>query len=259
MSIPFFLYRRLARWITCEFKLSANAKLALTNKYEIASFNDVFCHPFYWQVFRWLEHSPKLVIDCGAHCGHFTILTDICCRSKFQETNTQYVLIEPNPYLLTILRKNIANTDLSSRTDIQQALLGAKSGYGTLWINHKNYLTASSQPTSNLQRHDVPFADLKTIVGDRSIDLMKIDIEGGEFEFVKSNLDVLSQANLIFIELHDAPEEKHQELFTALKSIDLHLADIPLKANGQQLMVFQRWIPLPQNQLDYDAKRVASI
>lgn len=72
MSIPFFLYRRLSRWITCEFKLKKHSKIALKNKYEIASFKDVFCHPFYWQVFHWVHEPPKLVVDCGAHCSHFS-------------------------------------------------------------------------------------------------------------------------------------------------------------------------------------------
>jgi hypothetical protein len=100
MSIPFFLYRRLGRWITCEFNLFEHQfKISLSNKYEVASFQDVFCHPFYWQMFRWLDKPPKLIVDCGGHCGHFSILADICIRSKFDSSNTEYILVEPNPHL----------------------------------------------------------------------------------------------------------------------------------------------------------------
>lgn len=78
------------------------------------------------------------------------------------------------------------------------------------------------------------------LVGDRTVDLLKIDIEGGEFDFIQSNLDFLKQVNLIFMELHEAPKKLHQELFDSLSSVGLHLASKPLEAYGQQLVIFQR-------------------
>jgi len=105
MSFSSFLYRRLSRWITCEFELDGanQSKIALKNKYEVASFKDVFCHPFYWQVFQWVKTPPKLVVDCGAHCGHFSLLADLCFASKFSSSDTRYLLIEPNPYLIPVI------------------------------------------------------------------------------------------------------------------------------------------------------------
>ena len=240
MSFNFFLYRRLSRWITCELKLQESSKIALESKYEVASFKDVFCHPFYWQVFQWINHSPDLVVDCGAHCGHFSVLADICFRSKFGISNTKYILLEPNPYLLPIIRKNLTDTDLEARTCLKQGLLGAKSGQGTLWIDHKNYLATSTKANKGLKPYNLQYLDLLDLVGDRTVDLLKIDIEGGEFDFIQSNLDFLKQVNLIFMELHEAPEKLHRELFDSLSSVGLHLASKPLEAYGQQLVIFQR-------------------
>jgi FkbM family methyltransferase len=240
MSIPFFLYRRLARWITCEFKLKNNSKIALKNKYEIASFKDVFCHPFYWQVFQWVHEPPKLVVDCGAHCGHFSILADICFESKFGVSNTQYLLVEPNPYLLPIIQKNVLEAGLAHRVELKQGLLGTRSGEGTLWINHKNYLATGLHYCKGAKPFKVPYLELLEIVGNRTIDLMKIDIEGGEFEFIRSNLELLSQVNLIFMELHEAPQKMHQELFEDLESVGLCQATSSLEVKGQKLIIFSR-------------------
>lgn len=244
MSIPFFLYRRLARWITCEFSLANTTKLSLKNKYEVASFKDVFCHPFYWQVFQWINYPPKLVVDCGAHCGHFSILADICFQSKFGFSNTQYILIEPNPYLLPIVKRNILDAGMSHRVELKQGLLGTKLGSGELWINHKNYLATGLNYTKRVKPFNVPYINLQEVVGNQAIDLMKIDIEGGEFAFIRSNLDILNQVNLIFMELHDAPKEMHQELVTSLQSVGLYMADKPVEANGQKLLIFQRQLVL---------------
>jgi FkbM family methyltransferase len=240
MSIPFFLYRRLARWITCEFKLKNNSKIALENKYEIASFKDVFCHPFYWQVFQWVHEPPKLVVDCGTHCGHFSILADICFESKFGVSNTEYLLVEPNPYLLPIIQKNVLQASLAHRIELKQGLLGARSGEGTLWINHKNYLATGLHYCKGAKPFKVPYLDLLEIVENRTIDLMKIDIEGSEFEFIRLNLELLSQVNLIFMELHEAPQKKHQELFECLQSVGLYRATSSLEVKGQKLMIFRR-------------------
>lgn len=240
MVSSFFLYRRLSQWITCEFKLKNNAKISLKNKYEVASFKDVFCHPFYWQIFHWINSPPKLVVDCGAHCGHFSILADICLNSKFGYSDTRYILIEPNPYLLPSIHKNIAEADMSSRVEIEQGLLGTRKGEDTLWINPKNYLTTGLSPSPNSKPFKVQYIDLLKLVGNQIIDIMKIDIEGGEFDFINSNLDLFSQVNLIFMELHEATLEKHQELFKGLQLMGLDMATKPVEANGQQLIIFQR-------------------
>lgn len=240
MSIKSFLYRRLSRWITCELKLQEDSKIALETKYEVASFKDVFCHPFYWQVFQWVNHPPNLVVDCGAHCGHFSILADICFRSKFGTSTTKYILIEPNPYLIPVIRKNLIDTALNERTELKQGLLGVNSGQGTLWINQKNYLATSTHFNNGCKPYKLQYLNLLEIVGDHTIDLLKVDIEGGEFKFINSNLDLLRQVKLIFMELHEAPKKLHKELFDSLSSVGLHLVKSPIEINGQQLIIFQR-------------------
>lgn len=235
-----FLYRRLARLITCELQLLDNAKIALQSKYEVASFQDVFCQPFYWQIFNLVNEPPKLIVDCGAHCGHFSILADICFQNKFGVKDTEYLLIEPNPHLLPVLQKNINDTNLTSRSQIIPGLLGSQNGYDTLWINPKNYLSASLQPIKDAKPHKIQYINLLNIIGDRTIDLIKIDIEGAEYNFVKENIILLQKANLIFLELHHESLDKQHELFQSLAAIGLYPATKPLASNGHQLVIFQR-------------------
>ena len=240
MNFSSFLYRRLCKWITCELTTPFNSKIKLNSKYEVASFSDVFCNPFYWQVFDKLKQPPQLIIDCGAHCGHFTLLSDICIRTKFADVNTKYILVEPNPFLIPILEKNLIDANMYDRTDVKQGLLGNKKGEDTLWINPKNYLTASLDPLKNSNAYQVNYIDLLELVGERTIDLIKIDIEGGEYDFVPANLRLLSSTNLVFIEIHSATEEMHNELFECFKSVGLQVTCEPIKNCDHQLLIFHR-------------------
>ncbi|MDK2408327.1 FkbM family methyltransferase [Aphanizomenon sp. PH219] len=240
MNLNAFLYRRLSRWITCELRLPFNSKIGLHSKYEVASFNDVFCHPFYWQMFQYLEKQPQLIVDCGAHCGHFTILAEICIRTKFSAVNTEYILVEPNPFLIPIIEKNLKDANLYERASIKECLIGSKSGQDTLWVNKKNYLTASLQPQKNSNAYQVNYIDLLEFVGERTIDLMKIDIEGGEYDFVPANLRLLSQTNLVFIEIHSATEEMYEKLYKNLESVGLQASEKPIYNENHQLLIFQR-------------------
>jgi FkbM family methyltransferase len=168
-------------------------------------------------------------------------LADICFESKFGVSNTQYLLVEPNPYLLPIIQKNVLEAGIAHRVELKQGLLGARAGEGTLWINHKNYLATGLHYCKGAKPFKVPYLELLEVVGNRTIELMKIDIEGGEFEFVKSNLELLNKVNLIFMELHEASEEMHHELFDCLQSVGLSLLTKSIENHAQKLIIFSRY------------------
>jgi FkbM family methyltransferase len=240
MEFRNFLYRRLCRWITCSFELWPGAVVPIDSKFARASFQDVFCDPFYWQVFHWIRPAPKLVIDCGAHCGHFTLMTEKCLLSLYGKSETEYLLIEPNPALAEALRNNIHAAGLGAKTTIKQNLLGKKTGSATLWVQGNNYLNASMNPLPGGRPYQVEFLDLSSLIGDRTIDLMKIDIEGGEFDLVRYNLDLFRKVRTIFMELHTGTSGQRQELLDGLRSVGLAQQGEPLAAHGYELIIFHR-------------------
>ena len=144
MSLPFFLYRRLSRIVTCELQLPVGGKVRLSDKHQVASFQDVFCHPFYWSALGTLQSPPRLVIDCGAHCGHFTVLTDSYVRFRFgsaTETQTEYIVIEPNAALIPAIKNNLEDAGIRGRATIIRGLVGKRAGSDLLWINGKHLLS----------------------------------------------------------------------------------------------------------------------
>ena len=235
-----FLYRRLARLVTCEVKLLGNHPLALDNKYQVNSLQDVFCHPFYWQIYTWVDQPPKLVVDLGAHCAHFSMLADVCFRERFGAVQPEYLLIEPNPDLVPVIKRNLAKSGLCSTHVLKQGLVGNRKGSATLWVSGSNYLSASLQRGESTQPVKAEYLDLEALIGGRTIDLLKIDIEGAEYDFVAQYPELLKQVRRLMIEIHSAPDSRQSELRVSLERAGLRQFGRAVEHSGYQLAMFER-------------------
>lgn len=235
-----FLYRRLARWITCEVKLLGQHPLALDNKFQVNSLQDVFCHPFYWQLYNWLPEPPRLVVDLGAHCGHFSMLADVCFRTQFGAVDPEYLLIEPNPKLTPVIRRNLQKSGLCPRFVLEQGLVGKRNGTDTLWVSSSNYLSASLQrgeATNGVTSH---YLDLDRLIGARAIQLLKVDIEGAEYDLVANYPALFQRVERLMMEIHTASPERPRELHASLAAAGLRPYGRTLDHAGFQLAMFQR-------------------
>jgi FkbM family methyltransferase len=240
VDVNYFLYRRLCRWVTCKLRLPFAAGVSLASKYDVASFQDVFCHPFYWQAFARMEEPPQLVVDCGANCGHFSVLIDSCIRVKFGKSRAHYVLVEPNPLLLPILKRNLEEAGLASRSEIVSGLLGPKSGASTLWVHPKNFLASSLMPFPGASPTPVSFIDLKPVLDDQPIDVLKIDIEGGEYAFIDSNRDVLELTTLLMMEVHQAAPETQAVMLGQVRAAGFESVGQSVDADGLSMRAWAR-------------------
>jgi len=235
-----FLYRRLARFITCEVKLLGDHPLAIDNKFQVNSLQDVFCHPFYWQLYTWLEKPPRLVVDLGAHCGHFSMLADVCVQVRFGKVQPEYLLVEPNPNLIPVIQRNLSKSGLCIRHRLQPGLVGARNGNATLWVSSSNYLSASLQPGPSTKAVAASYIDLDQLVGDRPIDLLKVDIEGAEFELIANYPELLGRVQKLMIEIHSAPDASKNNLLASLARAGLQRVGQVVEHSGYELASYQR-------------------
>ncbi|HWD91558.1 MAG TPA: FkbM family methyltransferase [Verrucomicrobiae bacterium] len=235
-----FFYRRLARFVTCEVKLAGDHPLALDNKFQVNSLQDVFCHPFYWQLYGWLTSAPRLVVDLGAHCGHFSMLADVCVRLRFENSAPEYLLVEPNPDLIPVIRRNLEKSGLCSRHTLKQGLVGDRCGAATLWVSPRNYLSASLQPGPATRGVSANYFDLEGFIGDRKVDLLKVDIEGAEYALVANYPEFLKRVGKVMIEIHSAPEPQQRALVESLQRAGLRPAANFVNHGHYQLAMFER-------------------
>jgi FkbM family methyltransferase len=215
--------------------------MAMRSKYDVASFADVFCQPFYWQLFSLMTSPPQDVLDCGANCGHFTILADLCIRARFGRHDTRFTLVEPNPYVVRYLRYNLWAAGILDRTTIIQGMIGEKeTGVTSFWVSRQNYLTASSDPISGGQLVSARNYQLESIIPRSSNFVVKMDIEGGEYEISSESLRKLSDLQLFFLELHGPDESRKQTLLNRWAEAGLTVCSPGIRAESHSLLVLHR-------------------
>lgn len=215
--------------------------MTLGSKYEVASAADAVAHPYYWQIFHLVDSPPQLIVDCGANCGHFTVVADVCLRTRFGQSAERYVAVEPNPMLLPILRRTFESAGIADRTEIVHGLLGCEGPRAEIWVHPKDYLISSLSPRSGATAHSVPCVRLADLLkGDQPIDVMKVDIEGGEYEFLRREPSLFQRAVLLFVEVHAAKAETTRGFFDHLREMGFVDAGPRVEHCGQQLITLRR-------------------
>ena len=142
-----------------------------------------------------------IIVDAGGYIGTSAIaLKQIYPKAKI-------IVIEPSQNNLAILKKNLEG--ISNIRIVYGALIGTSQK--TITLNNRGTkewgYTVVSKPLDNpnakpLQK--TPAFLLKDLLGQyEKIGLLKLDIEGGEYDLLKNDIKTLKKIPVVFAELHD--------------------------------------------------------
>lgn len=152
------------------------------------------------------------VVDIGAHIGTVAIALAV------DHPNIRIIAVEAVPENVEILRINIAHNGLGDRIKVIEAAAcepGRKSvklqwnysaapNVDEAYIKDSRYIANMLEAEDSVsETHKVPGIDLDTIVEitGGAIELLKIDCEGCEWQFLKS--PALAKVNIIIGEYHN--------------------------------------------------------
>jgi FkbM family methyltransferase len=145
--------------------------------------------------------APKLIIDAGANIG----LSTIFFKSYFP--NARVICIEPDPENITLLQNNLDENKFFD-CDVIRSGLWYKDCRLALSHDFRDGLpwsiTVVEQEDGEIRGLGIASL-LESCKGER-IGLLKIDIEGSEFELFKrmeSMLPLLKQSDCIVAEIHE--------------------------------------------------------
>lgn len=141
--------------------------------------------------------KQPLIIDCGANTG------TSCVFFKKTYPSAKIIAFEADPKIAKILKENITNNNIEDIIIIPKAV----------WIDNLGieFATEGSDGASIYgagEKTKVETVRLKEILEKyQVIDMLKIDIEGAEYEVIKDCSNSLSNVSNVFIEYHSFPNQ----------------------------------------------------
>ena len=140
-----------------------------------------------------LPYRPGICMDIGANVGNHAIFFSKFC--KFYEVWA----FEPSPNSFKVLTKNTIDNECFLNTQLFRYAVGSEYGSVSMTDDEKN-------PSWNKVKegNDTPLVPIKI---KEKVALMKIDVEGYEFEVIKGAYEVIEREKPeLFIEWHDGYE-----------------------------------------------------
>ncbi len=209
-------------------------KIANIGKYKVTYFNKPELYTLKEEIFQNEIYSINLenkkeniinILDVGSHIG----LSVLYFKSQYPDSNI--ICFEPNPNIFPLLEENIFYNNLSNVTALNIAL-GKNSSKRNLHIDSSGcgaFSTASFRKDAWNGKQKSRVIEVKTEPLSnyikKTVDLIKLDVEGVEVEILKEleKSDCFKNIRNMIIEYHPS---KGQNIYNLLKI---------LKGNGFKL------------------------
>lgn len=166
---------------------------------------DTLWEVFFWNTYRWrqtgrggfLPETVRTVVDCGANIGLFA--ADLLRRGAALD---RYLAIEADPGSFRLLEQQLDSLGLAERACRWQQAVGGQETTMRFSTGRESVFHGLSD-SGDLEVKVRPLDGFLNEAGVDSVDLLKIDIEGGERFVLPTAPDWADRVKRIVIELHD--------------------------------------------------------
>jgi FkbM family methyltransferase len=205
LAVDFILYHLLKflpvsvrdreRTVRCANGITLTYRL---NRGDLQSIREVFLQESYRLPFCL---QPRSLVDLGANIG----ITSIWFSQHYPIE--KIIAIEPNPNNADILRRNLLNNKINAR--VIEAAIGSTDGSIVFHLSgdsNQGTILETDEQNNRSGEMEVKMISMATVLAEldssEEIDLVKMDIEGGEEELLSANLSWLSRTKAMIAELH---------------------------------------------------------
>jgi len=181
-----------------------------------------------------IREASDPIIDVGAHAGFFVLY----CRVLNQRA--QIFAIEPEPSNLTILEQHLKLNKIKKTTVVAGAIAGnSDDRYLTLSANNHNHKLSSTEAIGDVKVYAWSLRDFCREHKIEFISLLKLDVEGTEFEI----FDNLTDADFglfknVILEYHNSSYNNHKDIEGKLRSHGFGVQIFPSKFDKNMGFIF---------------------
>jgi FkbM family methyltransferase len=166
---------------------------------DLTILQEVLFKQVYGAVSKRLAKSPETIIDLGANIGMATLYL------ANQFSNSRILAVEPEPANFGMLNKNVQSLIRAGRCKTLRAAVWNEDGDADLGSAGEGVFWSFYAKAGGNSASAVPARSMNSLVresGFETVDLVKVDIEGGETQMFRGNLDWLDRVRAIAIEFH---------------------------------------------------------
>jgi FkbM family methyltransferase len=178
----------------------------------IPQIRDIFVDEHYRCEF---DSAPKRILDCGGNIG----LSTLYFTSKFDDVRVE--VYEACPLLAATIQRNCETAKVANRVLVSANAVSARTGF----LHFTSFGSDSGHVSSDGEL--IPCVDIAELIGEE-LDLLKMDIEGSEFECLERLAETgkLGIPKRIVVEIHlqNDDAEKLISIFNHLKHFGFKFA-----------------------------------
>ncbi len=214
-------------------------KLCPQTEADISVMREIFKAREYRVAEEIIRSATEPIVDVGAHVGFFSLY------ARAFNSKVKIFAIEPEPQNLILMEKHFQNNSVKNIKIITGALAG-ESGQRNLVVaedSHNHYLLGGNnfEAKKKISVETFSLADFCAKNKIKKISLLKMDIEGGEFEVIKSlsPADFLLFRNVI-LEYHNGNGRDYRALELILREHGFGVQIFPSKFDKTMGFIFAR-------------------
>ena len=169
------------------------------------SFSEIFVQGEYDEVWRHLP-LPDRWIDLGCHAGYFSLLCEQRRRSAGRTTAPEALLVDADARSEPAVDRMLSANRLGSGMKFLRRAIGA--GEGSVSFTERPFMSSGVSDLDGApgRVHAVPVIAAEEMLErfPPPYDLIKVDVEGSEYDFVERYEAVWSRARHLVVECHES-------------------------------------------------------
>jgi FkbM family methyltransferase len=140
-----------------------------------------------------LARKSRYILDIGANSGLYSVLA--CAANP----SARVIAWEPIRALAEKVRRNISINNFGSRCEVRQCAVSSAEGEADFYISDDSTMSSLSSSNASLHGHNTTSVKVslecldRALPGDFPVDLIKIDVEGYEFEALAGGRAILDR------------------------------------------------------------------